>query len=130
MSSDVDVIKAHYAASDRGDLPGMLAPLAEDVAWTEMAGFPYAGTYIGPDAVRDNVFGRLAGEWDDYTANVEEVVGAGNGIVLGIGNYTGTYRATGRSMTARFVHVWRLSDGKVHQFEQFTDTAHVVAAMA
>ena len=130
MSSDVDVIKAHYAASDRGDLPGMLAPLAEDVAWTEMAGFPYAGTYVGPDSVRANVFGRLAGEWDDYTANVEEVVGAGNGIVLGIGNYSGTYRATGRSMTARFVHVWRLEDGKVRRFEQFTDTAHVVAAMA
>ena len=128
-ADDVAVIQAHYAASDRGDLPGMLAPLAEDVAWTEMAGFPYAGTYIGPDAVRDNVFGRLAGEWDDYTANVEEVVGAGNGIVLGIGNYTGTYRATGRSMTARFVHVWRLTGGKVHRFEQFTDTNQVRSAM-
>ena len=128
-SSDVDVIKAHYAASDRGDLPGMLAPLAPDVSWTEMAGFPYAGTYVGPAAVRDGVFGRLAGEWDDYTAEVEEVVGAGDGIVLGIGNYSGTYRATGRSMTARFVHVWRLKDGKVHRFEQFTDTAHVAAAM-
>jgi uncharacterized protein len=130
VNSDVAVIKAHYAASDRGDLPGMLAPLADDVTWTEMAGFPYAGTYIGPDAVRDNVFRRLAGEWDDYTADVEEVVGAGNGMVLGIGNYTGTYRATGRSMKARFVHIWRLTDGKVHRFEQFTDTANVTAAMA
>ena len=129
MTSDVDVIKAHYAASDRGDLPGMLAPLADDVAWTEMAGFPYAGTYIGPQSVRDNVFGRLAGEWDDYTADVEEVVGTGDGIVLGIGNYSGTYRATGRTMNARFVHVWRLSGGKVRQFEQFTDTVRVADAM-
>ncbi|PXX71445.1 hypothetical protein DFR70_101868 [Nocardia tenerifensis] len=129
MNRDLEVIKAHYAASDRGDLPGMLAPLAPDVAWTEMAGFPYAGTYIGPDAVRDNVFARIAAEWDGYTAAVDEVAGAGDGIVIGIGNYSGTFRATGHWMTARFVHVWRLSNATVQRFEQFTDTAAVRAAM-
>ncbi|KAA8883856.1 DUF4440 domain-containing protein [Nocardia colli] len=129
MNRDLEVITAHYAASDRGDLPGMLAPLAADVAWTEMAGFPYAGTYIGPDAVRDNVFARIAAEWDGYTAAVDEIAGGGEGIVIGIGNYSGTFRATGQWMTARFVHVWRLSGGTVTRFEQFTDTALVQAAM-
>ncbi|MFJ4656996.1 nuclear transport factor 2 family protein [Nocardia sp. NPDC088792] len=129
-NSDLEVIRAHYLASDRGDLVGMLAPLATDVAWTEMAGFPYAGTYIGPEAVRDNVFGRLAAEWDGYTATVDEVVGAGDGIVIGIGTYSGVYRATATKMTARFVHVWRLENSKVQRFEQFTDTAAVRAAMA
>ncbi|MEU7143409.1 nuclear transport factor 2 family protein [Nocardia sp. NPDC046473] len=129
MNPDLEVITAHYAASDRGDLPGMLAPLAADVAWTEMAGFPYAGTYIGPDAVRDNVFARIAAEWDGYTAAVDEIAGAGTGIVIGIGNYSGTFRATGNWMTARFVHVWRLSAATVVRFEQFTDTAAVQAAM-
>lgn len=129
MSRDVDVIKAHYAASDRGDLEGMLAPLARDAAWTEAAGFPCAGTYIGPDAVRENVFVRLAQEWDGYTATVDEVVDAGGGVVIGIGTYTGTYFSTGRSMAARFVHVWRLEGGLVRRFEQVTDTAKVVEAM-
>ncbi|MFI1918053.1 nuclear transport factor 2 family protein [Nocardia sp. NPDC020380] len=129
-NSDLEVIRAHYRASDRGDLVGMLAPLAADVAWTEMAGFPYAGTYIGPEAVRDNVFGRLAAEWDGYTATVDEVVGAGDGIVVGIGTYSGVYRATGTKMTARFVHIWRLENGEVRRFEQFTDTAAVRAAMS
>ncbi|MFI6166240.1 nuclear transport factor 2 family protein [Nocardia sp. NPDC051052] len=129
MNRDLEVITAHYAASDRGDLPGMLAPLAADVAWTEMAGFPYAGTYIGPDAVRDNVFARIAAEWDGYTAAVDEIAGSGAGIVIGIGSYSGTFRATGHWMTARFVHVWRLSNGTVVRFEQFTDTAAVQAAM-
>ncbi|WP_280430873.1 nuclear transport factor 2 family protein [Nocardia brasiliensis] len=129
MNRDLDVIKAHYAASDRGDLPGMLAPLAVNVAWTEMAGFPYAGTYIGPDAVRDNVFARIAAEWDGYTATVDEIAGGSDGIVIGIGTYSGTFRATGQAMAARFVHVWRLSNGTVERFEQFTDTAVVQAAM-
>ncbi|HJP79318.1 MAG TPA: nuclear transport factor 2 family protein [Pseudonocardiaceae bacterium] len=129
MADDVDVIRAHYAASDRGDLAGMLAPLAADAEWTEMAGFPYAGTYIGPDAVRDNVFARIGAEWEGYTASVEEVIGAEDGVVLGIGTYSGTFRATGRHMSARFVHVWRLSGGKVRRFEQFTDTERVNAAI-
>jgi uncharacterized protein len=56
MPSPLQIIKDHYAASARGDLEGMLAPLAEDAEWTEMAGFPYAGTYIGPAAVRFELF--------------------------------------------------------------------------
>lgn len=129
MADDVDVIRAHYAASDRGDLAGMLAPLASDAEWTEMAGFPYAGTYVGPDAVRDGVFARIGAEWEGYTAAVDEVIGADDGVVLGIGTYSGTFRATGRHMSARFVHVWRLREGKVRRFEQFTDTALVAAAI-
>ena len=129
MADDVDVIRAHYAASDRGDLAGMLAPLAADAEWTEMAGFPYAGTYVGPDAVRDKVFARIGAEWEGYAATVEEVLGAGDGVVLGIGTYSGTFRATGKSMSARFVHVWRLRDGLVRRFEQFTDTELVNAAI-
>lgn len=35
--NNVDVVKQHYAASDRGDLEGMLGPLAADVVWTEAA---------------------------------------------------------------------------------------------
>ena len=62
--SNADIITAHYAASDRGDLDGMLAPLADDVSWTEAAGFPYAGTYLGPDAVAAGVFQRIHDEWD------------------------------------------------------------------
>lgn len=123
------IIEAHYAASDRGDLDGMLAPLADDVAWTEMAGFPCAGTYRGPRAVAEHVFAALAAEWDGYTVTIDEVLDAGDTIV-GVGTYSGTYRATGRAMRARVVHVWRLQAGQVVAFEQFTDTLKVREAMA
>lgn len=125
-----DIVAAHYAASDRGDLDGMVAPFAADLEWTEMAGFPYAGTYHGPDEVRAGVFERLGAEWDGYTASVERIVDGGDGTVVGIGTYSGTYRATGRAMTARFVHVWLVRDGAVRCFEQFTDTHAVRAAMS
>ncbi|MFJ4997753.1 nuclear transport factor 2 family protein [Microbacterium sp. NPDC088619] len=126
--SNADIIAEHYAASDRGDLDGMLAPLAADVSWTEAAGFPYAGTYLGPDAVAAGVFQRIQDEWDDYTVAIDEVIDGGD-VVVGIGTYSGTYRATGRFFAARVAHVWRLNDRRVVAFEQFTDTELVNRAL-
>jgi uncharacterized protein len=123
-----DVIKAHYAGSDAGDLAAMVAPLTSDTLWTEMAGFPCAGTYRGPDEVVVNVFAVLGKAWEGYTFTLERLVDGGNSIV-GIGTYSAIYRATGKSMTARAVHVWDLADGKVVRFEQFTDTLLVAQAM-
>ena len=121
-------IREPSAASDRGDIDGMLAPLADDVQWTEAAGFPYAGTYVGPDAVAANVFRRIQEEWDDYTLAIDEVVDGGD-VVVGIGTYSGTYTLTGRFFAARVAHVWRLTDGRVTAFEQFTDTELVNRAL-
>ena len=125
--SNADVIRAHYAASDRGDIEGMAADFADDIRWTEAAGFPLAGTYVGPQAVIDGVFLRLGQEWDDYTLAVDEVIDGGDSIV-GIGTYSGTHKGTGRFFAARVAHVWRLAEGRVTAFEQFTDTLLVARA--
>lgn len=124
----IDVIRDHYAASASGDLEGMLAPLAADAAWTEAAGFPYAGTYHGPDEVREQVFFRIGADWDGYRHDLEELVDGGD-VVVAIGTYSGTYKQTGKAMTARVVHVWRLRDDAVVRFEQFVDSAPVLEAM-
>lgn len=128
MLTHFDIIKAHYAASDRKDLAGMLAHVSPTVEWTEMAGFPCAGTWVGPQAVIDNVFKVLGSEWDDYQFKLESLVDGGY-VIVGIGTYSGTYRATGKSMRARVVHVWRLEGPQIVQFEQFTDTLLVHQAM-
>ena len=128
MSKNYDVIAAHYAASDRGDIAGMMAPLRPESRWTEMAGFPYAGTYVGPQGVIDGVFKRIGADWEGYNFKLETLLDADTSVV-GVGTYRGTFRATGKSMTARVVHVWTMRDGKVEGFEQFTDTKLVADAM-
>jgi len=127
MPSALDIIRAHYAASDKGDIDGMMAPLAPNAQWTEMAGFPYGGTYVGPDAVRANVFEKINAEWDGYRAELTEFV-ADDQHVVAVGTYSGTYKATGRPFTARVAHYWTLEHGKVVRFEQFTDTRLVAEA--
>jgi ketosteroid isomerase-like protein len=127
--TNVEIVRTFYDSVAGGDLEGALALLTDDCAWTEMDGFPYAGTHTGPDEVRENVFARFPAEWDSFDLEVEEILDAGDSVV-GIGTYSGTYAATGRSMRARVAHVWRLAGGKVVSFEQFTDTLRVGEAVA
>ncbi|WP_370950059.1 nuclear transport factor 2 family protein [Amycolatopsis sp. cg5] len=125
--STVDIIAAHYAASDRGDLAGMLAPLGPKTTWTEAAGFPYAGTYTGPDEVEEKVFAAIADDWDGYRFVLGELADAGD-TVIGIGTYEGTHRKTGRSFTARVAHVWKFDGGELVSFEQIVDSVPVANA--
>lgn len=128
MSNNYDIVKGHYAASERQDIAAMFAHVSEKVEWTEMAGFPCAGTWIGPQAVIDHVFKVLGTAWENYRFVLEQLVDGGD-VIVGIGTYSGHYRATGKPMQARVAHVWRLEAGKVVKFEQFTDTLLVANAM-
>ena len=65
----VDVVRSQYLASAAGNLEALRATLAPDVEWTEMAGFPLAGTYRTPEGVTANVMEKLATDWDDWVAH-------------------------------------------------------------
>lgn len=118
----VELTKGIYAAFAAGDADRIVALLAPDVHWTEALGGPYGGVSIGPDAVVQNVFMPIGTEWDDYKAVPREFVATG-GTVVALGNYSGTYKKTGKSFTAPFAHVWKFGNGRVVSFEQITDTA-------
>lgn len=129
MDDNRTTIRGLYEAFARGDVPAVLAGLAPDVSWREAEGFPYGGLYTGPDAVLAGVFMKLGEEWEGFAAVPSELVAEGETVVA-IGDYSGTYRATGKSFTAPFVHVWKLADGKVASFHQHTDTAVVRDALS
>jgi ketosteroid isomerase-like protein len=128
MKNNLGIIQAHYAASARQDTAAMMADVSPDVRWTEMAGFPCAGTWVGPQQVIDNVFAVLGSAWQGYQFKLESLIDGGDRIVA-TGNYHGSYRATGKSMVARVAHVWQLEQGKIVKFEQFTDTLLAAQAM-
>lgn len=122
----VDNLYKSFAA---GDIPGVLGALAPEIEWTEAEGFPYGGTYVGPEAVLTNVFMKLGTEWEGFSAIPEQIVDGGETIVS-LGNYSGKFLATGKSMTVPFAHVWTIRDGKAIRFVQYTDTLKVSEALA
>lgn len=123
-----EVVRAQYLASAAGDLTALTALLAPDVEWTEMAGFPYAGTFVGPEAVAANVFARIGRDWEGWRAHDDEYVTEGERVIV-LGRYTAVHAASRRAMSVRVVHSWVVRGGRIVRFEQFVDTAQVKAAM-
>jgi len=119
-----DVVRRQYLASARGDLEALRATLADDVEWTEMAGFPLAGTYRTPAGVTSNVMERLGADWEGWTAHDDTYVVDGENVVV-LARYTARHRATGRPLVARVAHHFVVRGGLIVRFEQFVDTALV-----
>ena len=122
MMTNKETVKGLYDAFAQGDIPGVLGALTDDCSWTEAEGGPYGGTYVGPEKILEGVFMRLGGEWDGFAAVPSEFVAEGD-KVISLGEYSATYKETGKSFKAPFAHVWTLEDGKVTSFVQYVDTA-------
>jgi ketosteroid isomerase-like protein len=125
------VIEGLYEAFGRGDVPSIIGALDPEIEWWEAENFIYAdkNPYRGPQTVLMGVFGRIMNDWDGFTVTPEEVLDAGDTIV-GRGHYAGKYQKTGRSVKAQFAHVFKMRDGKVVKFQQYTDTAQFQNAVS
>ncbi|CAE6855596.1 MULTISPECIES: nuclear transport factor 2 family protein [Paraburkholderia] len=129
MTTNLDIIRATYEGPSEENGKNLRAALAPDATWTEAAGFPYAGTYTGPEEIIANVFRRLATEWTDYRAHVHTYLADGDRVAA-FGVYSGTYRKTGKTMKASFAHLYQLRDEKIVSMEQYVDSAMVQQALA
>lgn len=125
---NLDIIKSTYEGkSSQENGQSLQKHLSSDAVWTEAAGFPYAGTYVGFEEVSKQVFQRLGSEWIDYKFIVENYVADGDTVVA-YGTYSGTYKQTKQYFEARVAHLWKLQNGKIISFEQFVDSVPVVKA--
>lgn len=127
-AAPADVVRRQYLASAAGDLTALRATLAPDVEWTEMAGFPLAGTYRTPDGVTSNVMEKLGQDWEGWTAHDDTYVVDGENVVV-LARYTAVNKATGKPIDVRVAHHFVVRGGLIVRFEQFVDTALVREAM-
>ena len=128
MSKNVETLKQGYDFFAKGDIPSVLNLFDPKIEWTEAAGFPYAGTFVGHEAVVNNVFMKLGTEWDGFKVVPHDFIDSGDRVVA-MGKYSGTNKATGKSFEADFAHVWTMRDGIAVKFYQYADTALVQEAL-
>lgn len=122
------IIRSLYDAFAKGDGAAVIGALDPNVHWMEAENIALAdrNPYIGPQAVAEGVFGRIAEAWSDFRVTPHDFVTEGETVVV-LGRYGGTFKTTGRSLDAQFVHVWTLRDGKITKFQQYADTAQFAA---
>ncbi|MBF7683107.1 nuclear transport factor 2 family protein [Acinetobacter sp. B5B] len=128
MTNNLNIIRSIYKASSEEIIPILADILAENVQWTEAAGFPTGGTYIGLNAIKTNVFYRLATEWSGFKTEAKTFLGDDNKVAV-FGIYSGTSNTTGKYFEATFAHLWELEHEKVIKMEQFVDSAMVQAVL-
>lgn len=126
---NLEIVLSLYDAFAAGDTDTILDVIHPDVVWVESDGIPYGGTFLGRDAVFAGVFAKIAAEWDGFTAEVFEAFEADGGRVVTLGEDSGTFKATGKHMSAPTATVWTLDgQGRVVRFTQYIDTLAVHGA--
>ena len=126
---NVATVAAMYEAFGRGDIPAILAQLADDVDW-EAGGTDHGIPWLRPGRGIDHVasfFGTLSAI-DFKRFEPFSIVDDGNRVIALI-NLEAVVIDTGRSINDIEVHVWTFGDdGKVTAFRHMVDTiAHRAA---
>jgi uncharacterized protein len=120
---NTQTVQQGYEKFGAGDLQGLLSLFADDIQWTVPAieNAPYSGSRRGKTAVSD--FFRQLAENEDITEFVpKEFIAQGDKVVV-LGRSTATVKATRRTFSTDWVHIFTVKDGKVTAFLEFFDNA-------
>ena len=121
--SDIETLKAAYAAFARNDPSVLFSAMHPDIRCNQAEGNPLAdrNPYTGPQAIGDGVFGRLLAAINNFTAVPDVYIDGGDHVVVP-GRYGGVAKAGGAKLAAQFCHVFGFAGGKIATFQQYTDT--------
>jgi len=110
--SNIDAVKAMYAAFARRDLEGALAFLDPDVEFEPFATSQLAhhvGSYRGHDGAR-SYFADVAAVWDSFAVHPDDYRAAGDSVVV-FGRVVA--RGSVAEVNSSVIWVWKLRDGRV-----------------
>jgi uncharacterized protein len=125
---NIEVVKRMYELFATKDNEAIKQIFDEQIEWNQMKGFPNGGQHVGSEAVFEKVFGGFRQHWTDWKATINRYVDSGDGVFV-IGFYEGTYNATGKYMKADFACEYKVREGRITAFFQYTDTFLIGQAM-
>ncbi|GHF66296.1 enoyl-CoA hydratase-related protein [Seohaeicola zhoushanensis] len=132
MPQNADIARALYAALAAGDREALAALLHPAFQGHAAEGMPFGigGPHDGPEAMRRNVWGRIARNFE-ARVEPEHFIQLENGRLLVTGRYRGQGQG-GAELDAAFIHVIGFADGQIASLDQHTDTHrwHQAAAPA
>ena len=121
VSSNVAVVKAGYEAFNAGDMDAWRAVQAKDSVWTIQVGLPYTGTYIGPSAVEEGIFGPIGKMWPEFKVEPINFYESGSTVFVHV-------HMTAKGLDTESVHMVKVENGKYASFQPFDDSAAMMKA--
>jgi hypothetical protein len=124
------VIAGIYESFETGDTATILGSMADDVVWLHPGpgSIPFAGKFEGKAGVQ-RFFDTAIASIDVLEQRVHTLLADGDQVAA-IGFERMRVKATGREYASEWVHLYTLRDGKVVRFEEYIDTAALVAGFA
>jgi uncharacterized protein len=124
---DVETVRSAYDAFNRKDIPAVLALYDPQIEWIEAGGGRApAGIFREPQNVANDVFATVPQNFDDFRAEPEQFIDAGEHVVV-VGRFRGKAKS-GATLDAPFVHVNRMRNGKVVGFQNYVDATRWASA--
>ena len=132
MTKALEVVQGIYGAFQRGDIPAILAALADDVAWeawsensAQVAGVPWLKGGSGKAAVIE-FFGQV-GQMKIHDLQVLDMLA--NERQVGVELVIEVTTANGNRFRDEELHLWAVNtEGKVTRMRHYTDTAKQIRA--
>jgi uncharacterized protein len=126
-ASNVEVVRAVYAAWARQDLDGAMEAMHPDVEYVNPERALEPGTRRGAGAFRSAVE-RVFEGWETWVGEPEELRGHGDHVVA-IVSYRARGKQSGLEVEGRESALWTLRDGTVVRYEWFHDVADAEEAL-
>lgn len=123
------VVRDLYTAFEEGDMAAIETLIAPDATWTYYgppSALPFGGVRRGPEGVGE-FFAKVAETLDNPVAGQTRFLVDGDTVIVP-GFEESTVRKTGIRYRADNVHIFRVRDGKIVQFEEFIDSGKVLLA--
>jgi ketosteroid isomerase-like protein len=127
---NVEIVREHYEAFNRGDLDAYLAALDPEFEWQGPREIPdLAGTHHGPEGVRWYL-SKLTEVFNDYRMVAEEFIDLDGERVLVFAREGGRGKGSGIAVqTNPTGHLWTVRDGRPARLESYWERANALRAV-
>ena len=116
------VVLDFYEAGARGDMDACFALLADDITWTNIGSTKFSGTYIGKQAIVEDLLGPLFGQLKaGISSQLEHLTAEGDTVVAQTLGTAETLDGTPYNNT--YCQIIRIRGGQIADVKEYMDTA-------
>ncbi len=126
--NNIELVKQIYAAFGEGNISAVLEMLDQNVNWRIVGppDYPFFGRYKGHNGFQE-FLGKLGGAAEISSFEPQRFLDAGNAVIV-TGSESATAKNTNIEYSTEWCHIFTIEGGKVVSFEEYLDSAPLVAA--
>ena len=122
IAENKQIVLDFYEAGARGDMDACFALLTDDVTWTNIGSTKFSGTYIGKQAIAEDLLGPLFSQLKaGISSQIERLTAEGDIVVAQTSGTAETMDGTPYNNT--YCQVIRIRDGQIADVKEYMDTA-------